>query len=119
MRGVYFLEPGKLEMREVPIPQPGPGEVVIKVESATTCGTDLKAYRRGHKLFKPPMPFGHEYAGIVSAVGAGVSSCGRPEPSRVRSQPSAPHAIFWIAVSRVKGGNGGRVSMSVALGEWS
>ena len=73
MRGVYFLEPGKLEMREVPIPQPGPGEVVIKVESATTCGTDLKAYRRGHKLFKPPMPFGHEYAGIVSAVGEGVT----------------------------------------------
>lgn len=73
MRGVYFLEPGKLEMREVPIPQPGPGEVVIKVESATTCGTDLKAYRRGHKLFKPPMPFGHEYAGYISAVGQGVT----------------------------------------------
>ncbi|MEZ4671604.1 MAG: zinc-binding dehydrogenase [Anaerolineae bacterium] len=73
MRGVYFLEPGKLELREVPIPEPGPGEVVIKVESATTCGTDLKAYRRGHKLFKPPMPFGHEYAGYISAVGAGVT----------------------------------------------
>lgn len=73
MRGAYFLEPGKLEMREVPVPEPGPGEVVIKVESATTCGTDLKAYRRGHKLFKPPMPFGHEYAGYIEAVGAGVT----------------------------------------------
>ncbi len=73
MRGVYFLEPGKLEMREVPIPEPAAGEVVIKVESATTCGTDLKAYRRGHKLFKPPMPFGHEYAGYISAVGQGVT----------------------------------------------
>jgi L-iditol 2-dehydrogenase len=73
MRGVYFLEPGKLEMREVPIPEPASGEVVIKVESATTCGTDLKAYRRGHKLFKPPMPFGHEYAGYVQAVGKGVT----------------------------------------------
>jgi L-iditol 2-dehydrogenase len=73
MQAVYFLEPGKLEMREVPVPAPGPGEVVIKVESATTCGTDLKAYRRGHKLFKPPMPFGHEYAGYVSAVGTGVT----------------------------------------------
>ncbi len=73
MRGVYFLEPGKLEMREVPIPEPTAGEVVIKVESATTCGTDLKAYRRGHKLFKPPMPFGHEYAGYISAVGQGVT----------------------------------------------
>jgi L-iditol 2-dehydrogenase len=72
MRGVYFLEPGKLEMREVPVPEPGPGEVVLQVESATTCGTDLKAYRRGHKLFKPPMPFGHEYAGYITAVGSGV-----------------------------------------------
>lgn len=74
MQGVIFLEPGKIELREVPIPTPGPGEVVIKVESATTCGTDLKAYRRGHKLFKPPMPFGHEYAGFVSAVGEGVTT---------------------------------------------
>ena len=34
MRAVYFLEPGKLELREVPIPEPGEGEVIIKVESA-------------------------------------------------------------------------------------
>jgi L-iditol 2-dehydrogenase len=73
MRGIFFLGPGQLELREVPIPGPGPGEVVVKVESATTCGTDLKAYQRGHKLFKPPMPFGHEYAGYISAVGKGVS----------------------------------------------
>ncbi len=73
MRAVYFLEPGKLEMREVPIPEPAVGEVIIKVESATTCGTDLKAYRRGHKLFKPPMPFGHEYAGYISAAGQAVT----------------------------------------------
>jgi L-iditol 2-dehydrogenase len=73
MRGVFFLGPGQLELREVPIPTPGSGEVIIKVESATTCGTDLKAYRRGHKLFKPPMPFGHEYAGYISAVGSGVT----------------------------------------------
>lgn len=80
MRGVYFLEPGKLEMREVPIPEPGPGEVVVKVESATTCGTDLKAYRRGHKLFKPPMPFGHEYAGYIAAVGQGVTRFKEGDP---------------------------------------
>ena len=57
----------------MPIPTPGPGEVVIQVEAATTCGTDLKAFRRGHKLFKPPMPFGHEYSGIVTAAGQGVT----------------------------------------------
>ena len=62
-----------MELREVPVPTPGRGELVIKVEAATTCGTDLKAFRRGHKLFKPPMPFGHEYSGIVTAIGADVS----------------------------------------------
>jgi L-iditol 2-dehydrogenase len=73
MQAIYFLQPGQLELRDVAIPAPGPGEVVIKVAAATTCGTDLKAYRRGHKLFKPPMPFGHEYAGVISAVGQGVT----------------------------------------------
>jgi L-iditol 2-dehydrogenase len=73
MQGVFFLEPGKLEMREVAIPTPGVGEVVIKVESATTCGTDLKGFLRGHRLFRPPMPFGHEYSGTIVAVGEGVT----------------------------------------------
>ena len=73
MRAIFFLEPGKLELREVPVPTPGAGEVVIKVKAATTCGTDLKAYRRGHKLMSPPMQFGHEYAGIITAVGLGVT----------------------------------------------
>lgn len=58
MQGVFFLGPGQLALREVPIPQPAAGEVVVKVGAATTCGTDLKAYKRGHKLFKPPMPSG-------------------------------------------------------------
>jgi L-iditol 2-dehydrogenase len=65
MSGVFFLGAGQLELREVAIPQAAEGEVIIKVEAATTCGTDLKAYKRGHKLFKPPMPFGHEWAGFV------------------------------------------------------
>jgi L-iditol 2-dehydrogenase len=74
MRGIFFLGPGQLELREVPIPTPEAGEVIVKVEAATTCGTDLKAYRRGHKLFKPPMPFGHEWAGRVYQCGAGVTT---------------------------------------------
>lgn len=73
MQGVFFLGPGQLELREVPIPEPDPGEVIVKVESATTCGTDLKAWKRGHKLFKPPMPFGHEFAGYIHSVGEGVT----------------------------------------------
>lgn len=68
---------GKEDVRieRVPLPQAGPGEMVVRVQAALTCGTDLKVYRRGYhaKMLKPPIPFGHELAGIVSEVGAGVS----------------------------------------------
>lgn len=72
MQGIVFLGPQQIELREVPIPEPGPGEMVVKVERATTCGTDLKGYIRGHRLFRPPMLFGHEFAGYVAATGPGV-----------------------------------------------
>lgn len=99
MAAMYFLEPGKLELREVPIPEPAPGELIVKIESATTCGTDLKAYRRGHKLFKPPMPFGHEWAGYVQAVGAGVTKFAAGD--RVTGANSAPcNSCFYCRRGR-------------------
>lgn len=88
MRGVYFLSPGQLELRELPIPTPDAGEVIVRVGSATTCGTDLKAYKRGHKLFKPPMPFGHEWAGTIHAAGTGITRW--KEGDRVVGANSAP-----------------------------
>jgi L-iditol 2-dehydrogenase len=72
LKAVYFQSPGRLSVDEVSDPTPGPGEVVVAVDAALTCGTDLKAYLRGHRLFKPPMPFGHELVGHVSALGPGV-----------------------------------------------
>jgi L-iditol 2-dehydrogenase len=88
MRAIVFLGPQQLELRDVPMPVPGPGEVVVRIEAATTCGTDLKAYKRGHKLMPPPMLFGHEWAGIISAVGAGVMRW--REGDRVTAANSAP-----------------------------
>jgi L-iditol 2-dehydrogenase len=64
-----------LRLEQVSDPVPGTGEVVIKVHAATTCGTDLKVWRRGGhaKMLKPPTLFGHEAAGEIVAVGAGVT----------------------------------------------
>ena len=58
----------------VPDPAPAAGEVVIQVGASTTCGTDLKVWRRGGhaRMLKPPTLFGHEAAGTIVAVGAGV-----------------------------------------------
>jgi len=65
-----------LRLEQVALPRPGAGEIVLRVGAALTCGTDLKVYRRGYHamMLTPPIPFGHEVAGVVSEVGEGVTS---------------------------------------------
>ncbi len=79
-----------LRLEEVADPTPGKGEVVIQVGAATTCGTDLKVWRRGGhaKMLKPPTLFGHEAAGQIVAVGEGVT--GWQIGDRVVANNSAP-----------------------------
>jgi L-iditol 2-dehydrogenase len=74
MQGALLLGPEQIEIRELPLPRPGRGELLLKVEAATTCGTDVKVFRRGGhpRMLKPPTLFGHEMAGTVAAVGEAV-----------------------------------------------
>ena len=90
MRAVIFHAPRDIRLEEVPLPSPGPGEVLLKVGAALTCATDFKAYRRGHPVLLGPLPaaFGHELAGTVAAVGAGVT--GVKAGDRVAASNSAP-----------------------------
>lgn len=77
MLAALFYAPLDIRLEERPVPQPGSGEVLLQVAAATTCGTDLKAFRRGHPVLfqRTPAGFGHEVAGIVAATGAGVTQC--------------------------------------------
>jgi L-iditol 2-dehydrogenase len=68
----YLLAPGNIELRRVPIVQPGTGEVLLRVERALAGGTDRKAFARGHPMIPMPGPFGHRYAGTVAALGPGA-----------------------------------------------
>jgi L-iditol 2-dehydrogenase len=79
-----------LRLETVATPTPDRGEVVIEVAAATTCGTDLKVWRRGGhaKMLKPPTLFGHEGAGKIVALGAGVT--GWQIGDRVVANNSAP-----------------------------
>lgn len=90
MRAVVFHGPGDLRFEDVPWPTPGPGEIVLRIEAALTCGTDVKTLRRGHPVMIPRVPtvFGHEFAGTVSAVGPGVR--GIREGDRAVAANSAP-----------------------------
>ncbi len=64
-----------LQMDRVPVPVAGPGELVLRVDAALTCGTDLKVFRRGYhaRMLTPERLFGHELAGTVVAAGRGVT----------------------------------------------
>ena len=76
MTGAVLTGPEAIEVRDVPVPAPGPGEMLLKVEAATTCGTDVKVFRRGGhpRMLKAPTLFGHEMAGRVASLGAGVEA---------------------------------------------
>lgn len=67
---------GKEDVRieRVAMPAVGPGEVRVRIGAALTCGTDVKVFRRGYhaRMIRPPAVFGHEFAGTIDAVGAGV-----------------------------------------------
>jgi L-iditol 2-dehydrogenase len=90
MRGQVFHGPGDLRFEEMPVPEPAAGEILLRVEAALTCGTDVKTLRRGHPVMIPSVPtvFGHELAGAVAAVGAGVR--GWREGDRLVAANSAP-----------------------------
>jgi len=71
MMAARYWAPRDVRVEQVAEPEPGAGEVVLRVEAALTCGTDAKCYRRGHPVLlgPAPAPFGHEYAGVVVARG--------------------------------------------------
>ena len=72
MKVARLYAPGDLRVEAAPDPHPGSGELVIRVRSCATCGTDAKVYRHGHHHISLPRVLGHEIAGEVSEVGADV-----------------------------------------------
>ena len=74
MTGAVLIGPEQIEIRDVKVPGVGNGEILVRIRAATTCGTDVKVFRRGGhpRMLKVPTLFGHEMAGDVAAAGAGV-----------------------------------------------
>lgn len=75
MRLLVLTEPGKLELRQVERPEPGPGCVLLRIHYCGICGTDLMDYRGENVWGRSQYPKypGHELSGIVEAVGEGVT----------------------------------------------
>ena len=71
MRAGVFREKGVVRVEEVPVPEVGDGEVLIKVAACGICGTDIKKIFQ--RYVEPPQILGHELAGTVVALGRGVT----------------------------------------------
>jgi L-iditol 2-dehydrogenase len=66
--------PGDLRVEDLPVPEAGPGDLVIRVRTCSTCGTDAKIFRFGHHHISLPRVLGHEVAGEITEVAPGVES---------------------------------------------
>lgn len=75
MKSIQYYGPNEIKYEEVMVKPPENGEIVVKIMSALTCGTDVKTFRRGHPVLIKSVPsgFGHEFSGVVERVGDGVT----------------------------------------------
>ena len=90
MRAALLYGAEDIRVEEVPIPRPGQGEVLVRVDVASVDFTDRKVFLRGHHpMIKTPGLFGHEWAGTIAEVGAGAEGRWRPG-QRVAAANSAP-----------------------------
>jgi L-iditol 2-dehydrogenase len=71
MKAVVLEDKRVLKYKEVPILEPGQGHVRLQVKTSSICGSDIKRYVDGHRMY--PLILGHETAGIIDRVGEGVS----------------------------------------------
>lgn len=75
-RAAVLHGPGDIRIEERPLPEPGPGELLVEVSSVGVCGSDVHYYERGRigsRIVTEPLVLGHEACGRVVAVGAGAS----------------------------------------------
>ncbi|MDD3593419.1 MAG: alcohol dehydrogenase catalytic domain-containing protein [Candidatus Gastranaerophilales bacterium] len=92
MNAVMYYGPNDVRYEQVDVPEINDDEVLVKVDSALTCGTDIKTYKRGHPVLIKTIPsgFGHEFAGTIEQLGKNVR--GFNIGDRVVAANSAPCA---------------------------
>src|ERR1700744_5348159 len=74
MKALHYPAWGKLELKEVPMPSPAQGEVLVRVASCGVCGSELETFREASQRRMPPLVMGHEFCGHVAEVGGAGSN---------------------------------------------
>ena len=87
MKAAVFVEPGRIELQDKPIPEIGPNDALLRITTTTICGTDVHILK-GEYPVAPGLTIGHEPVGIIEKLGSNVK--GYQEGLRVIAAPSAP-----------------------------
>ncbi|MGE5508164.1 MAG: alcohol dehydrogenase catalytic domain-containing protein [Chitinophagales bacterium] len=108
MLAARLYGPNDLRIEEVTAPEPGPGELVVRVRAAAICGTDLRAFKNGLASTGPTPPriLGHEVAGEVAATGPGVTGFELGQRVTIAPNIGCGHCAFCVS---------GRVHMCPSL----
>lgn len=73
MRAAVLTEPGRIELRQVPVPSCGPGDVLVAVRRAGICGTDIHMFNGHFARDSLPIIPGHEFSGVIAATGSAAT----------------------------------------------
>jgi L-iditol 2-dehydrogenase len=100
MKAQLFYGAGDVRYEDVDIPEIGNDEVLVRIKSALTCGSDLKTYKRGHPtMIKKASVFGHEWAGDIEKIGSNVDNF--KVGDRVVAANSIPcHKCYYCKLGR-------------------
>lgn len=99
MRAAFLIEPRTIEIRDVPIPEPGPGQVLVRVRAVGICASDVHYYlegRIGDIVADEPLVLGHEFAGEVAALGDGVTGLAPGQKVAVEPAISCGHCEMCL-----------------------
>ncbi len=94
MKVARLYAPGDLRVEDLPAPEAGPRDLVIRVRTCSTCGTDAKIYRFGHHHISLPRVLGHEVAGEITEVGSEVGDWS--EGDRVQIIAAIPDGVCYF-----------------------
>ena len=72
MKAVVYHAPGDVRVEQVPVPDCGPGELLVRIDACAVCGSDLKSFKVGNPRIRPPLTIGHEFTGLIERVGDGA-----------------------------------------------
>lgn len=94
MKALVLIGPNQLEIREIPCPEPGEGEVLVRVRACGICGSDVEGLDGSTGRRIPPLVMGHEAAGEIARLGPGVTEWEEGTPVAFDSTIWCTHCRF-------------------------